>query len=444
VIPDHSPQAIVGQAASDDTRDPDDIFRKIAWRIMPVLFVTFVLSYMDRVNIGYAKLQFSQKLGLTDAMYGMGAGIFFIGYFLSGVPSNLLLSKIGARATISRIMIAWGLISALMMLVSTPVHFYFLRFLLGLAEGGLAPGVYLYLTYWFPENRRARMLAIFLVAVPVAGVLCAPLSGYILETMHHVRGLAGWQWMFLLEGIPSVIVGVLVYFAIENAPHTARWLSESEKNTVTAALARDAENIVASERRTNIRNAIASRTFLVLVALEIIGGTSVSGFAYWLPQIVHDLGVVKLSRNGTITVIPYLCASLAMLLFGYTSDRFGERRWHYAIAALLGATGLVIACLTRENLYLAIAGLSLAYSGILSSVTVFWAYATTYLRRGAAVVGIGLLNAAASLATYAFQYGFGVASMATKNSLFGLYGIAILLSTGAVLVFLVPRDLRNA
>jgi sugar phosphate permease len=425
------------------TDDSDKVFKKVAWRIMPILFLIFVLSYMDRVNIGYAKLQFSGKLGLTDATYGMGAGIFFIGYLATGIPSNILLAKIGARATISRIMVSWGIVSSLMTFISTPFEFYFLRFLLGLSEGGLAPGVYLYLTYWFPENRRARMVAVFLAALPIAGVVCAPLSGYLLETMNNVGGLGGWQWMFLLEGSPSIIVGITAYFVIENSPDAAKWLEPGERDVIAASLARDARNKIVSKRRTNVRDALTSRTFLVLAVIEIIGGVAISGFAFWLPQIVHDLGVTKLSHNGIVTAIPYLSASVAMIFWGYLSDHLQERHWHYAIAASLGAIGLLIACLNKGNIYFAIFGLSLAYSGIISCVSVFWAYATTYLKSSAAVIGIGMLNAAASLATYASQYAFGVVSMVTKNSLFGLYGIAISLFVGALLVFLLPKNPHN-
>ncbi len=440
----NSQQAVIGEVASSDARDSERIFKRVAWRIMPILFLVFVLSYMDRVNIGYAKLQFSETLGLTDATYGMGAGIFFMGYLVSGIPSNMLLAKIGARATISRIMVTWGIVSSLMMFISTPMQFYILRFSLGLAEGGLAPGVYLYLTYWFPENRRAKMVAIFLAAVPVAGVLCAPVSGYLLESMRNVGGLYGWQWMFLIEGIPSVIVGVFAYFLVENAPNTANWLAEDEKKVIAAALAADANNKNVSKRRINIKDALTSKTFIVLATIEIIGGVAIAGFAFWLPQIVHDLGVVNLGSNGVITAIPYLSASIGMVVWGYLSDRFKERRWHYAIAASLGAIGLFVACRNTGNVYLAMFGLTLAYTGIMSCVSVFWAYATTYLKSGAAVVGIGVLNAAASLAAYASQYAFGVVSMATKNSLSGLYGIAISLMVGALLVFLLPKNLENA
>lgn len=433
-----------GEPTSTHSGEPDKVFRKIVWRIMPVLFLIFVLSYMDRVNIGYAKLQFAHELGLTDAMYGMGAGIFFIGYLVSGIPSNLLLARIGARATISRIMITWGIVSSLMMCTSSPAQFYLLRFLLGVAEGGLAPGVYLYLTFWFPEALRARMIAVFLAAVPVAGVLCAPLSGYLLETMHHVNGLAGWQWMFLVEGIPSIIVGILVYFLIENTPQSARWLTAPEKRWVAMSLASDTGGPTPDGRRSDIRQALTSTTFLILAFIEIVGGIAVAGFAYWLPQIVHDLGVRTLSRNGLITAIPYLCASVGMIAWGYSSDRFRERRWHYAIAACVSGFALLIASHDGSSFYVAIAGLSVAYTGIMSCVSVFWAYTTTYLRDRAAVVGIGALNAVASLATYASQYAFGAASMATNNSRSGLYGISIALFVAACLVLFVPKNVRGA
>lgn len=444
-MPNNYPRPAPPEASgSRKASEQQMVFAKIGWRIMPVLFLVFVLAYIDRVNIGFAKLQFSRELGLTDAMYGRGAGIFFIGYMLSGIPSNLLLAKIGARATISRIMVTWGIVSSLTMFVSTPTQFYLLRFLLGLAEGGLAPGVYLYLTYWFPAALRARMLATFLAAVPVAGILCAPLSGYLLETMHLVHGLKGWQWMFLLEGAPSIVVGVLVYFVIQNTPQSARWLSIGEKESVAVILASEQRVHSSLQDRTNIRHALKSKTFLLLAVIETIGGVAVSGFAYWLPQIVRDLGVESLSRNGLITAIPSLCASFGMIVWGYSSDRSKERRWHYAIAAYVSGVALLVASRKGVDFPVAIAALSLAYTAILSCVSVFWAYATTYLRGGAAVMGIGVLNAVAASASYASQYAFGAVSMATNNSLSGLYGIAIAMFIGGLLVLFVPKDLQGA
>ncbi|MEI6001969.1 MFS transporter [Paraburkholderia bengalensis] len=439
------PQPVRSKApSSNNTGQPHSVFKRIGWRLMPLLFVVFVLAYMDRVNIGFAKLQFSTELGLTDVMYGRGAGIFFFGYMLAGIPSNLLLAKMGARATISRIMVTWGTVSSLMMFISTPTQFYVLRFLLGLAEGGLAPGVYLYLTYWFPAALRARMLAIFLAAVPVAGILCAPLSGYLLDSMHHVYGLKGWQWMFLLEGIPSIIVGFIAHFLIQDTPQTTRWLTAPEKERVALALESDVRAKCAGRTRSAARHVLNSKTFLILATVETIGGAAVSGFAYWLPQILRDLGIQSLTRNGLIAAIPSVCASVGMIVWGFSSDRFHERRWHYAIAAAVSALSLLVATQKNVNFFVAIAALSLAYTGILSCVGVFWAYATSYLRSDAAAVGIGLLNTVAASAGYATQYAFGAASMATNSSLTGLYGIAIAMLIGGALVLFVPKDARPA
>ncbi|GJH28979.1 MFS transporter [Caballeronia novacaledonica] len=416
------------------------IFAKIAWRVMPVLFLVFVLAYMDRVNIGFAKLQFSRELRLTDTMYGQAAGIFFFGYMLSGIPSNLLLAKVGARATICGIMVTWGSVSSMMMLVSTPAQLYLLRFLLGLAEGGLAPGVYLYLTYWFPATMRARMLAVFLAAVPVAGIVCAPLSGYVLATMHDMYGLRGWQWMFLLEGVPSIVAGIAVYFVLQDSPQTANWLTAKEKQWIGSMLASDMRASSLSQYRSNVSEALTSRTFLTLAIVETIGGAAVSGFAYWLPQIVHDLGVRSLSHNGLITAIPSVCAGIGMVIWSYSSDRFRERKWHYASAAAASAIALLVAGRSGGDFYVAIAALSLAYTGILSCVSVFWAYATTYLRSDAAVVGIGVLNSVAASAGYLTQYGLGALSMATHNSLSGLYFIAIAMLAGGSLMLILPGN----
>ncbi|WP_031358712.1 MFS transporter [Caballeronia sordidicola] len=440
---DSHPGTVSAELRPISMDESDRVFRKVAWRIIPFIFLIFVLAMVDRINIGYAKLQFSHDLTFSDTVYGMGAGVFFIGYMLSDVPSNMLLHKRGARATISRIMILWGIISASMMFISSSTQFYVFRFALGLAEGGLFPGVFLYLTYWFSTDRRARMLALPLAAIPVAGVIGAPLSGYLLDTMHNVNGLRGWQWMFLIEGIPSVIVGVIAYFFLENSPRNAKWLSCRDKQIIANMLEFDITKPDVSKSRANMRHALTSPIFLVLIVLQAIGGVANSGFSFWLPQIIHDLGVTNLRANGVVTSIPYLCAGIGMYVWGYSSDRNRERRWHYAVAAILGATGLLITCAHTDQLSIAVAGLSLAYVGTLSCTCVFWAYSTTYLKNGAAVIGIAFINSVASLVTYGSLSLFGAIRTATHSTTLGLYIIAALMFFAAALVFCLPKHIQK-
>ena len=438
-----NPGAIPAEPRAIEMDESDRVFRKVAWRIMPFLFLIFVLAMVDRINIGYAKLQFSQDLAFSDTVYGMGAGVFFIGYLLSDIPSNMLLHRIGARATISRILILCGIISGSMMFISSPTQFYTFRFALGLAEGGLFPGVLLYLTYWFPANLRAKMVALSLAAIPVSGTIGAPLSGYLLDSMHNVSGLRGWQWMFLIEGIPSVIVGVVAYFFLQNSPQKAKWLTANEKQIIADTLAFDISKPEFNKSRVSMRHALASPIFLVLVILQVIGGVANSGFSFWLPQIIHDLGVTNLRVNGVITSIPYICAGLGMYLWGYSSDRNRERRWHYATASIIGVIGLMITCTYTHQVSVAIAGLSLAYVGTLSCTCVFWAYTTAYLKSNAAVIGIAFINSVAALVAYGSLSAFGAIRAATHSTTLGLYAIAGLMFFAAPLVLCLPKHVQQ-
>lgn len=437
-------QTIPGEPLFTEIDKSGRVFRKVTWRIMPFIFLILILAYVDRFNVGYAKLQFAADIGLSNTMYGMGAGLFFIGYLLAELPSNLILARIGARATISRIMVLWGVISTLTMFISTPTQFYISRLLLGITEGGLFPGILLYFTYWFPENLRAKITGIFLTPIPVAGIIGAPLSGYLLESMHGVKGLNGWQWMFLIEGIPSIICGICAYFFLKNSPEEANWLTAEEKQIIARALAADARKSLANERHLSTRDMLTSPIFFVFLALALIGsGIALTIFSFWLPQMIYDLGVTNLRQNGTLIVIPYTCAVVGMIIFGYSSDRSCERRWHYATAALLGALGLIITCLSRSHLPLAIAGLSLAYTGILSCVSVYWAYTTSYLKNNAAVIGLAVLNSIAGMVAYLSLFAFGALRTATKSTTAGLAYIAIFLLIAAVLVLFLPKSLGS-
>ncbi|GGC65734.1 MFS transporter [Paraburkholderia caffeinilytica] len=404
---------------------------------MPFLFLVYVLSYLDRVNIGYAKLQFGADLGFSDRVYGLGAGIFFIGYLCFEVPSNVMLNRFGARVTISRIMILWGALSTGMMFIHSSTSFYLMRFLLGVAEAGLVPGVILYLTYWFPADMRARMIAIFMAAIPVSGIIGAPLSGFVMRTFNGTHELRGWQWMFLLEGIPSVLVGIWAYFYLDNRPKDARWLSAEERSLV--AIRVDAQVQVPHGMSNGIGAAVRSRVFWLLTFIYLFLIVGNAGFSFWLPQIVMDLGVTDLVTNGLVTAIPYLVAGIGMIAVGYSSDRRGECRWHYAMGSVAGALGLFVCAFFAHSLVVAVAGLALSYLGILSCFGVFWSSATSILKSEAAVVGIALINSISSVPSYISPFVLGIIRDATHHISGGLYLIALCLLIGGFLALRLPR-----
>ena len=413
--------------------------RKITWHIMPFLFLVYVLSYLDRVNIGYAKLQFTGDLGLSNTAYGLGAGIFFFGYFVFEVPSNLLLKKFGARATIARITMLWGALSCVMMFVRSETMFYVLRFLLGVAEAGLVPGVVLYLTFWFPSDRRARMVAVFMAAIPVAGIIGAPLSGFLMSALHEAHGLRGWQWMFLIEGIPSILAGFWALAVLRNTPAEAGWLDEEEKRVVLARLMRENTAAASAGAEHSLRAALRSGRFWLLTLIYFCLVTGNAGFSFWLPQIVKDLGVTNLVNNGLVTAIPYLAAGIGMILIGRSSDITGERRWHYAVCCFIGAAGLLGSASVTNSIPLAVTGLSIAYIGILAGFGIFWSMSTTFLQGSAAVAGIAVINSIANLAGYVSPYVLGVVKDATHSVTLGLVLIAGALIVGGLVTLLMPR-----
>ncbi|MBR8167999.1 MFS transporter [Burkholderia cenocepacia] len=413
------------------------LYRKIAWRLMPTLFLVYVASYLDRVNIGYAKLQFAADLGISDRAYGLGAGLFFVGYLLFEVPSNIYLARKGARRTISRIMILWGLVSSAMMFIRSDTSFYVLRFLLGAAEAGLVPGVMLYLTYWFPANRRARMIALFMLGIPVSGIIGAPLSGFIMQTFDGHHGLRGWQWMFLIEGIPSVLLGIRVYLRMDSHPTEASWLSSAERDLLATNLAGEQSR---AHHAADAKSLLTSRRFWLLNAIYLCLVMGNAGFSFWLPQLVSDLGAKELLNVGMLSAIPYAVAGLGMVAVGHSSDRTGERRWHYAVGSFAGMLGLVVCCVYAQHMVVAIAGLSLSYLGILSCFGIFWSIATGWLRSEAAVIGLALINSISSFASYISPFVLGIARDMTHQMTYGLYFMAGCLAIGGVLVLRIPKS----
>ncbi|MGV7208237.1 MFS transporter [Oxalobacteraceae bacterium A2-2] len=405
------------------------LYARVSRRLMPFLFLCFVAAYLDRANVGFAKLQMQADLGFSDTVYGMGAGIFFIGYFLFEVPSNLLMLRAGARRWIARIMISWGLISAALMATRDATSFYVLRFLLGAAEAGFFPGVILYLTYWYPAQRRARMVAFFMSGVAVAGVVGGPLSGWIMQSCAGLLDLAGWQWLFLLEGLPSVLLGIWTLFYLDDGIRAARWLSEEEKLALERALAGEQ----AARRHPPLRRLFADGRVWLLALLYFLCVMGLYGVSFWLPQLVRNSGVGNVFQIGLLSAIPYVAAAVTMVLAARHSDRSGERRWHIAGAAMAGALGLCAATVYSDSTLLALAALSVATAGILTTFPIFWSLPTAMLGGTAAAAGIALINSVGNLAGFASPYLVGAIRDATGSTAAGMVLLAASLLLGALL-----------
>ena len=417
------------------------MYAKVTRRLIPFLFLCYIVAFLDRVNVGFAKLQMQSDLGLSDTVYGIGAGIFFIGYFFFEVPSNLLMRKVGARLWIARIMITWGLISAATMFTQGALTFYGLRFLLGAAEAGFFPGVILYLTDWYPARRRARVVAWFMMAIAVTGVIGGPLSGWILQAFSKAGGLGGWQWLFLLEGIPSVVVGIAVLFYLDNGVREARWLADAERQLLLANL----ESEERTKRHLSVGQALCNPWVLLFSAIYFCMSMGIYGIGFWLPQIIKNTGVKDPFGIGLLTTIPYGCAAVAMVLVGKSSDLSGERRWHFAAAATAGGLGLILSTWFPSNVPAALAALSLATAGVLSSFPLAWTMPTALLAGSAAAAGIALVNSIGGLAGFVSPYLVGWIADRTHRLDTGLYVIASFLFLGAILVLsVVPAHLVGA
>ena len=428
----------------EGSRRPADSFEtatynKVGWRLIPFLLLCYVVSYLDRVNVGFAKLQMLQDLQFSETVYGLGAGIFFLGYFLFEVPSNVILHRVGARIWIARIMVTWGLISAGMMFVTSATSFYVLRFLLGVAEAGFFPGIILYLTYWYPAERRARMTALFMSAIALSGVIGGPLSGWIMHSFGGVAGLKDWQWLFVLEGLPSVLIGIATFFYLDDRIDHAKWLTAEEK----ALLERNIVVENASKPDLSIKAVFADpRVWLMsLIYFSFVMG--LYGVSFWLPTIIKATGVKDTLQIGLLTAIPYGCAVVAMILVSRSADRTRERRWHIAVPALLGAVGLVLSVLWGQSTVLAMAALTLATMGILTTLPLFWSLPTSFLAGAGAAAGIALINSLGNLAGFVSPFAVGWLKDMTQSTNAGMYLLAVSLVLGAMLTLSVPARLVN-
>jgi MFS family permease len=427
------------RAAGRDTTIADRAYAKVDRRVVPFLFLCYILAYLDRVNVGFAKLQMSKDLGLSDAAFAMGAGIFFIGYFFFEVPSNVALKKFGARMWIARIMITWGIISAAMMFVTGELSFYVMRFVLGLAEAGFFPGVIYYLTLWYPSRQRSTRTAWFVAAIALAGVIGNPVSGVIMDQFSGSFGLAGWQWLYLLEGIPSVVVGIWVISYLDSSIQEAKWLTQDEKAVLIEAV--ESEEKTKSGHR--LIDAFKSWHVYLLSVIYFTLVIGLYGIAFWLPTIVKAFGVTGYLNVGLITAIPYAFCTVGMLIISHNSDRTGERRLHYVFNMTAGAIGLVLSGIYASNPVLAIIFLSIGTLGTIGSMPVFWPMPSAFLTGTASAAGIGVINSIGNLGGYIGPNVPVWSKLVSTDPSAPLYIIAAILLFGAALVlFFIPKSVN--
>lgn len=413
------------------------LYARVTRRLIPLLFLCYVGAYLDRVNVGFAKLQMLADLRFSEAVYGLGAGIFFIGYFAFEVPSNVILHRVGARRWIARVSVSWAVVSACMAFVTTPAMFYALRFLLGVAEAGLFPGVILYLTYWFPSARRGRMIALFMTGIPIAGVIGGPLSGWILQAMAGMQGLAGWQWLFIVEALPSLALGVAVLLWLDDGIQSARGLSPDEKALLAERIADDRRQAGAHR----LRDGFTSPRVWLLACVYFLLVAGLYGVGFWLPTLVRATGVASPLAIGLLTVVPNAIAAVAMVLASRSSDARRERRWHLVVPGVLGALGWVLATRGDGNTVLTMLALTLATVGVMISVAQFWTLPTALLAGDAAATGIAVVNSIGNLAGFASPYAVGWLLDRTGSTDTGILALAACMVAGSALVLAMPARL---
>ena len=418
------------------------IMRKVMWRLIPFLVLVYFFCYLDRVNLGFAALTMNKDLGLTATVFGWGAGILFFGYFLFEVPSNLALQKYGAKFWIARIMVSWGLISAGMSMVSGPASFLILRFLLGAAEAGFFPGIILYLTYWFPARYRALIVSRFMFAIPVSLMIGAPLSGWILTAAEGWLGMAGWKWLFIFEGLPSVILGFVTYYYLTDKPIQAQWLNPAEREWLQAQLDQEAAEVEAV-RKYSLLEALVNPRVLVLAFVYLVMQIGIYGVNMWLPQIMKSFGNMSNLRIGLVAAIPFTAAAIGMLLWGNSSDRNLERKWHLTVALIFGAVGLLGSSYFNNDAVMTIILLSLSSIGLYAAMPVFWTVPPMFLTGTAAAGGIALINSIGNLGGFCGPFAVGWIKDATGNFIYGLIFLGLCVFAGCFVAYAVCQHVQQ-
>ncbi|MGU3463624.1 MFS transporter [Methylobacterium sp. C33D] len=431
---------VQGQQAQAPTHAVDErnLHRKMMRRILPFLFVCYVVSYLDRVNVGFAALTMNEHIGLTATSFGIGAGLFFLGYFIAEIPSNLIMMRVGARLWIARIMITWGLVSAATAFVTGPIQFGIARFLLGLGEAGFVPGVFLYLSFWFPSAVRARATSLFLLGIPVANIIGSPISGALVQIEGF--GLAGWQWLLILEALPAVILGIVCLFVLTDRPEKAQWLTPAEREVLVATLEHEKAAIEKKHPMT-LAQALRNWRVLLLAAINFCAIIGSLGVGLWLPQMIKQLGLAS-SVVGVVAAIPYICGAVAMVVWGRVSDRGSDRTIYPALSLALGAVGLTASTLTPTP-GLTIVALCVAVMGINSYTATFWAVPSGFLTGRAAAGGIAMIVSIGNLGGFAGPYLIGVMRELSGGFTAPLLAVGGILLLGALMMLALGRQIRR-
>ncbi|WP_027781442.1 MULTISPECIES: MFS transporter [Burkholderia] len=411
--------------AGIEMEQEDALYRKVIHRIVPLFFIGFIMSYLDRVNIGFAKLQMTADFGLTNTSFALGASVFFWGYMLFEIPSNLVLRRVGARAWIARIMITWGIVSILMVFSKNPTAFYSLRFLLGVCEAGFVPGVMYYTNTWLPARRQSGMYSLFLMALPIAVMFGAPLSGAIMDTLGGVAGIKGWQWLFLIEGLPSVVLGIVILMLLRNKPADVDWLTPSEKRIIESNVAKEAA--LKSHR---VADAFRSPKIYALIVVMILFNTGFYGLTFWMPTLFHDAGIANSFGVGLLTAIPFGVAAICMYVNARRAEKSGRLRRHGVVPVLLAAIGLFLATYAHDSFWFSLVMLTVATSGILSLMPIYWTLPGRVLSGAAAAAGLALINSCGSLSGVLGSLIIGYAGIRT-----GMYILAGFLLLCAVVFY---------
>lgn len=417
-------------AASASLAQHDSTHGTVTWRLMPLLLVCYLFAHLDRINIGFAKMQMSSDLHFSDTVYGFGAGLFFIAYALFGVPSNMALDRVGPRRWIATLMIVWGALSTGMLWVESASGFYVLRFLLGVAEAGFFPGILVYLNRWYPARRRGQITALFAIAVPMAGVIGGPLSGGILELFHDAAGLRGWQWMFLIEGAPVMLLGLVVLKRLPDSFEHVSWLDAGQKQHLREQLASEEQR----KSITSFGGILRNRQVWLLVAVYFAVMLAVNTLAFWMPTLIHGAGIGSDGRVGLLSAIPYLAGCLFMIACGRSSDRQRERRWHLCVPLLMSALGIAVAGLAPGNPMMVLGGLIVAGMGASAALPMFWQLPPAFLSNTTQAAGIALISSFGSIASFLAPYLIGWMRDTTHSASLALYVLALFIALGGLLV----------
>lgn len=417
----------------------DSTHSKITWRLMPLLLICYLFAHLDRINIGFAKMQMSSDLHFSDTVYGFGAGLFFIAYALFGVPSNMALDRVGPRRWIATLMVVWGTLSTSMLWVESASGFYVLRFLLGVAEAGFFPGILVYLNRWYPARRRGQITALFAIAVPMAGVVGGPLSGGILELFHDAAGLRGWQWMFLIEGAPVIFLGLVVLKCLPDSFESVSWLNGNEKQQLREQLNQEEQR----KSITSFAGILRDSQVWLLVAVYFAVMLAVNTLAFWMPTLIHGAGIGSDGRVGLLSAVPYLAGCFFMIACGRSSDRQRERRWHLCVPLLMSAVGIAVAGLAPGNPVMVLGGLIIAGMGASAALPMFWQLPPAFLSNTTQAAGIALISSFGSIASFLAPYLIGWMRDTTQSASLALYVLALFITLGGLLVLRTKAAIVN-